>query len=123
MKRRYPIYREPTAPRFTVPHLHNNILQLGAERGLVSLVAFGWLMFAGVWAAWRQFRAEGGAWGGRADLYLGVLAALAGFNFAGLFENNWGDTEVQRLVLFLLAVPLCVETPEAAEDDMDARIA
>ena len=33
---------------------------------------------------------------------------LIGFNLAGLFEANWRDTEIQRLVLFLLAVPLCL---------------
>jgi O-antigen ligase len=117
VKRRYPIYREPTAPRFTVPHLHNSVLQLTAERGIVSLAAYLWLMGAGLWIAWRRFRAEGGPWGGRADLYLGVLAALVGFNFAGLFENNWGDTEVQRLVLFVMALPLCAQArePERAE--------
>jgi O-antigen ligase len=120
VKRRYPIYREPTAPRYTVPHLHNNILQLGAERGLVSLVAYGWLMAAGLWTAWRRFRIEGGSRGGRADLYLGVLAALVGFNFAGLFENNWGDTEVQRLVLFVLTVPLCIDTPEPPPAEAEA---
>jgi O-antigen ligase len=113
VKRRYPIYREPTAPRFTVPHLHNSLLQLTAERGIASLAAYVWLMGAGLWGAWRRFRAEGGPWGGRADLYLGVLAAVVGFNFAGLFENNWGDTEVQRLVLFVLALPLCVHAIES----------
>jgi O-antigen ligase len=35
---RYPIYREPTAPRFWVPHLHANLLQIAAERGLPALV-------------------------------------------------------------------------------------
>jgi O-antigen ligase len=116
VKRRYPIYREPTAPRYTVPHLHNSVLQLTAERGTISLIAYVWLMAAGAWAAWRGYRSEGGAWGGRADLYLGVLAAMVGFNIAGLFENNWGDTEVQRLVLFVLALPWCLQPPpEAAE--------
>lgn len=118
VKRRYPIYRHPTAPRFTVPHLHNSVLQIAAERGLVSLAAYVWLMGAGLWAAWRRFRAEGGAWGGRADLYLGVLVAIVGFNIAGMFENNWGDTEVQRLVLFLLAVPLCLESAPESESSL-----
>ena len=58
-------------------------------------------------AAWRGFRRER-ARGAAADLHLGVLAALAGFSIAALFENNWGDTEVQRLVLFLLAVPFAI---------------
>jgi hypothetical protein len=37
-----------------------------------------------------------------------VIAALFAFSVAGLFENNWGDTEVQRLALLLLAAPYCL---------------
>jgi len=108
----YPIYRQPTAPRFTVPHLHNTFLHLGAERGLLSLGAYLWLMAAGLWILLRAYRAQGGSRGPRGDLYLGALMAILGFNLAGLFEANWNDTEVQRLVLFLLAVPACLG-PEA----------
>ena len=36
------------------------------------------------------------------------ILVLVGFNLAGLFEANWRDSEIQRLVLFLLAVPCCV---------------
>ncbi len=112
VRERYPIYRNPTAPRFTVPHLHNAFLDLASERGLLSLAAYFWLMAAGLGLTWRAYRRDGGRHGPRADLYLGVILALAGFNLGGLFENNWGDTEVQRVVLFLLAVPCCLEAPE-----------
>lgn len=105
VKERYPIYRHPTAPRFRVPHLHNSFLQLAAERGLVSLGAYLWLMAAAVGLAARRYRAEGGAAGPRGDLYLGAALALVAFNVAGLFENNWGDTEVQRLALVVLVLP------------------
>ena len=40
VRRRYAIYRPPTAPRYNVPHLHNNLLQLAAERGLPALGAY-----------------------------------------------------------------------------------
>jgi O-antigen ligase len=109
---RYPIYRHPTAPRYTVKHLHNTFLHLAAERGLLSLGAYLWLMAAGLGLALRGFRREGGDRGGRADLYLGVILALVGFNLAGLFEANWRDTEVQRLVLFVLAVPCCLQADD-----------
>jgi O-antigen ligase len=112
VQRRYALYRNPTAPRFWVPHLHNNLLHLTAERGLSSLAAYVWLMAAPIALAVRRYRAEGGARGPRADLYLGTILALAGFNLAGLFEYNWGDTEVQRLALFLLAIPFCLEMDE-----------
>lgn len=39
VKSRYPIYRHPTAPRFSVSHLHNTFLGLAAERGLLALAA------------------------------------------------------------------------------------
>jgi O-antigen ligase len=107
VKLRYPIYRHPTAPRRTTPHLHNAYLQVAAERGLPALAALLALLACGAVAAWRGWRRARAA-GGPADVHLGVLGALAAFAIAALFENNWGDTEVQRLVLFLLAVPATV---------------
>jgi len=105
VKHRYGLYREETAPRFEVPHLHNAFLQIAAERGLFSLLAFlAWLGWTG-WVTLRALRREGWTRGPRSDLWLGTLAALAGLAVAGLFENNWGDTEVQRLALFVLAIP------------------
>jgi hypothetical protein len=64
-----------------------------------------WMMVASLRAAWVTYRAEGGMRGARADLLLGVILALVAFNLAGLFEDNWRDAEVQRVALFLLAVP------------------
>ena len=52
--------------------------------------------------------------GPRRDLYLGMLLALLAFAVAGLFEDNWADTEVQRILLFLLALPFCL--PDPAEE-------
>lgn len=108
VSKRYPIYRHLTAPRYSVPHLHNALLELTAERGLLSLGTYVWLMLAAILQAWNAYREEGGARGPRADLHLGVALALVAFNVAGLFEDNWGDTEVQRIALFLLAVPFCL---------------
>jgi O-antigen ligase len=108
VKRFYPIYRAPAAPRYEVPHLHNSLLQLAAERGLPALAAYLAMTLVSAVAAWRWFVREGGRRGPRADLYVGVILALLAFNLAGLFENNWGDTEVQRPILFLLALPFCL---------------
>jgi O-antigen ligase len=122
VKERYPIYREPTAPRFTVPHLHNNLLQLAAERGLPALAAYLAMTVVALAAAARGFRAAGGfgavrsgaGAAGLAGLHLGALLALVAFNLGGLFEYNWGDTEVQRLALFTLALPFCAGAPADA---------
>jgi O-antigen ligase len=102
---RYPLYRLPDATRRAVPHLHNAYLQVAAERGLPALLALLLLLALPAARALRLLRVEGGIDGHRADLHLGVFAALVGFAVAGLFEDNWGDTEVQRLVLMLLALP------------------
>jgi O-antigen ligase len=111
----YPLYRHPTAPRYNVPHLHNTYLHLAAERGLLSLAAYLWLIWVSARGAYRGYAGAGVVDDGTRDLHLGVLLALAGFHVAGLFEANWDDTEVQRLLLFLLAVPWCLETRSRAE--------
>src|SRR5260370_18137230 len=73
---RYEIYRQPTAPRYWVPHLHNSFLEMAAERGLPSLAAYLWMMIAGVRLALRRYRAEGGPAGGRPRPYPGGRPAL-----------------------------------------------
>jgi O-antigen ligase len=81
----YPLYRHPTAVLPTLSHLHNNYLHIAAERGLLSLAAYLWLIVASLW--------------------VGTLGGLLAFHLAGLFEYNWGDTEVQRIALFLVVLP------------------
>ena len=44
------------------------------------------------------------------------MLALLAFNVAGLFENNWGDTEVQRPALFVLAIPFCLLAGEREDE-------
>lgn len=113
VRERYPIYRHHTAPRHWVPHLHNNFVQLTAEMGFATTGAFAWLMAAAGWAAYRGYRRERRARSGNSDLYLGAFGALVAFNIAGLFEFNWGDTEVQRLALFMIALPYCAVQEDA----------
>jgi O-antigen ligase len=116
VERRYPIYRPPSAPRYEIPHLHNSFLQLAAERGLPALAAYLALLAGSAAVAWRRYVREGRDAGPRADLYVGMLLALLALNLAGLFENNWGDTEVQRPALFLLAIPFCLGAGGARTD-------
>jgi len=113
VRERYPIYRHPTAPRNWVPHLHNNVMQIAAEQGVVAAAAYVWLMVAAAWAAFRLYRRQKLVPGDGSDLYLGAFGALVAFNVAGLFEFNWGDTEVQRLALFLAAMPFCASREPA----------
>ena len=102
---RYPLYRLPHAWRQNVPHLHDAFLEVAAERGVPALLALLLLLGLPTARALAAYRREGGRSGPRADLWLAVLGGLVAFAVAGLFEDNWGDVEVQRLVLVLLAIP------------------
>ena len=109
VKRHYPEYRDPAARRPSTGHLHNNLVQIAAERGLLGLAA--WL------AIWVAFFAQAGRIYGRlpatrADdraLVVGSLAAVAGFFVAGLFEYNFGDSEVIGLLWVVMAFPFVVD--------------
>ncbi|HVS12411.1 MAG TPA: O-antigen ligase family protein [Thermoanaerobaculia bacterium] len=112
----YPIYRHPTAPFLERPHLHNAFLHLAAERGVPALLAFLALLGGAVTVALREFRREGGREGARADLWVATVIGVAAFAIAGLFEDNWSDSEVQRVVLFLLALPFCLRNRPGPEN-------
>ncbi|MEO7794435.1 MAG: O-antigen ligase family protein [Thermoanaerobaculia bacterium] len=120
VERLYPIYRHTSASRLNVPHLHDSYAHLAAERGLPALVSFLVLLGVALRRAWHGYRSERGTGsihdaGPRADLWLGVTAALLAFSVAALFEHNWGDVEVQRIALLLLAAPFCLEIETPAE--------
>jgi len=111
----YPRYRWPMAPNPVTPHLHNNVLQVAAERGLPGLVFFLWWAAAAVVDAAREARraARAGTAGEGASA-LGVLAVLVAVLVAGLFEYNLGDSEVLMLVLLLSALPAALRRERAA---------
>jgi len=94
-------------------HLHNNYLQIAAERGLPALAA--WLAFLGLAAVHlvRRFRAGGPAARPLAAAGLGALTLLV---VAGFFEYNFGDSEVAQLFLLLLALPFAPESVPASEN-------
>lgn len=124
-ERLYPIYRPLAAPRHTVPHLHNTYLQLAVETGLVGLGAYLWLIGAALVAAYRGYRDAGvGSSGADSseEVFLACFLALVGFSVAGLFEANWLDTEVQRPVLFLLAVPFILRAAASAPREVPSDV-
>lgn len=95
----YPLYRRDDAPRYRVPHLHNNLLQIAAERGLPALVAYLWLVGSFLAQAWRSLPRL--APFSRAAV-AAALSAVAATTAAGLFEYNFWDAEIQYLTLVLV---------------------
>jgi O-antigen ligase len=105
--RTYPRYRWPEAPNTQAPHLHNNALQLAAERGLPCLAFWLWWMAVLLADSWREAGAllkqrpsRGPAW-----VAVASLAALVALMLAGLFEYNFGDSEVLMFLLLVSALP------------------
>ena len=110
----YPRYRWPEATHPMQPHLHNNLLQVAAERGLPGLAFFLWWAVALFAAAIGEARRSAAEVPGASGAAGGALAALAAVLAAGLFEYNLGDSEVLMLVLLLTAVPFALRQGRAA---------
>jgi O-antigen ligase len=105
VKRLYPRYRDPEAVRALVPHLHNNVLQLAAQSGLPAAAAYVALVAVVLSAAIRKLRRETRP--DRAALLAASLMAVTALTLAGLFEYNFGDTEVEMATLLVMAIPFC----------------
>lgn len=91
----YPLYRSDDAPRFSVPHLHNNVVQIWAERGVLALVAYLMMFILFIRECLRAIREnpEGRSWA-----VAGIAVAVA-LTTAGIFEYNFGDNEVLFVTL------------------------
>jgi O-antigen ligase len=122
----YTAYKDPEDPwlkhrRFT--HLHDNLLQIAAERGAVAVIL--WL------AIWVGFyvRAIGvylrlGPEDGEARaLVVGGLASMTGFLVMGIFEYNYGDTEVVTLSHFVMALPFVAGVSMIGRESRDGSMA
>jgi putative inorganic carbon (hco3(-)) transporter len=105
VERRYPVYRQDDAPRWRVPHLHNNLLQIGAERGLIGVGCYGAVLVVFALHSAAALRARGRA---AFAAVASCVLAVAGITVAGLFEYNWGDAEVWMVTLTLLATPFAL---------------
>jgi putative inorganic carbon (hco3(-)) transporter len=115
VKGEYALYRKQDAPRPRPPHLHNNIVQLWAERGVLALAAYVALLALFL----RECLKE---WGGPRKMWsqAGVVMTVS-LTIAGLFEFNFGDTEVFYLLLNLMAYVL-VSMESEVEAGRDAVV-
>ena len=118
VKDAYALYRKHDAPRPRPPHLHNNVIQLWAERGIIGLAAYLLLLALFVRECARSWHTPERPW---AEAGIAVVVSLA---VAGLFEFNFGDTEVFYTMLNLFAlVVVRLERPEPATRTNEAAMA
>ena len=104
----YQAYKHPNAVRNQRAHLHSNLFQIAAERGLIGVACWLWIWVAFYGQAWTIFRVRGLDTPRASALVVGSLASITGFHVAGLFEFTFGDSEVIMLVYFLMALPYVV---------------
>jgi O-antigen ligase len=95
-------------------HPHNNLFSQTAEKGLLGLVAFLYLwyvFFKKSWFAWRNTTDALSQ-----ALAAGGVASLIGFHVAGMFEANFGDSEVAMMMWLIVGFVMLILTRGVAVD-------
>lgn len=123
VKRLYPAWATEEALRRSTSHLHDTPLQIVVERGIPGLAAWIAIWVAFFARAARTLRRIPADDEESRGLVLGSMAAIAAFLVAGLFEYNFGDTEVLLVALALMALPFVVARDLATADAEGVRSA
>jgi O-antigen ligase len=106
VERLYPQFRGSDAVNKINPHLHDVPLQIAAERGLPALAVWIWFIVAVARDLWTRFVKSGTSPPGEtAFLPAAGLACVAALLTAGLFEYNFGDSEVLMTFLVIVTLP------------------
>jgi O-antigen ligase len=108
----YPAYKDPRALRERRGHLHNNVMQVAAERGLLGLACWLWIWVAFYRYAWNIYVGLPPGLGDAKALIVGSVASVTAFHVAGLSEYTFGDSEVIMVVYFLMALPFLARRPD-----------
>lgn len=88
-------------------HLHSDIIQIAAERGIPAVLA--WLTFM-AWTFISLLRLLKNRDPSVFPYAAAGAAGLLAFFAAGLFEYNFGDSEVLVLFLYLITLPFAART-------------
>jgi len=111
----YPKYRHPDVKEPTISHLHNNFLEIAAERGLVGLFCWSLVWASALWVMLRSWTIAKINDRERIMALGASIASTISFLVAGFFEYNFGDSEVQMLLYLLIAIGLA----SARDDKID----
>ncbi len=101
-------------PDWMYQHMHNNALQVASETGIPGLAIWLWFMVRLAWDASRLYRRARQLSLGACDEGLrkealmvssAALGTWAALMAAGMFEYNFGDSEMLMLFLFIMSAP------------------
>ncbi|MBN1596008.1 O-antigen ligase family protein [candidate division FCPU426 bacterium] len=101
LSRFYGKYLHPDAYIIHPPHVHNTLLQLGINGGILAVLFYLWWMLALFFYGLMLWRQHAGENPSPAGAILGITAAMLGFFTNGFFEFNFGTTQVVSIVYFL----------------------
>lgn len=108
----YGEYKHPDARQIN-PHLHNNFLQILGERGIFGMLSLLAAFIALVINLVQRIKKNRGI--GR-TVSIAALFVFAGFLVSGLFEYNWGDTEIKFLLFYFISIPFLPLRDYTAEE-------
>jgi O-antigen ligase len=101
-------YKSPQAVELS-GHLHNNFIMLGATLGIPGLLAVLALFFRIGMVEWNVLRAVPRESWLPKGAALGCFAAFIGFQVNGLFEWNFGDSEIAMLLWLTVGLVLALD--------------
>ncbi len=108
VRRVYPDYAAPEVANKQRGHLHSSPIQILVERGILGLAA--WLgLFAAFFVLAHGIGRRVDDDGRASALVTGAVAATAGFLVSGVFEYNFGDSEVLLATTFVMSLALVVD--------------
>jgi len=99
-------------------HLHNNILQTAAERGIPTLLAWLTFMILTFISLLRLLKNENSS---LKILTVAALAAVLGLWTAGFFEYNFADSEITVLFLYMISIPFTLARIKDREKPFEAK--
>ncbi len=116
IKASYGQYANPGAIKKSTGHLHNNVAHLAAERGVFALGAWIWAWVGYFILVIRRMRDAGPQPFGTRFRMVGGLASAAAFLSAGVFEYNFGDSEVVMIAFLATALPFMGKTGDISPE-------
>jgi len=97
-------------------HLHNNIIQIAAERGIPTF--FAWITFL-IWTFISLIKRLDKKELSTYAFAAAGLAAMCGLFMAGLFEYNFADSEIITLFLYMMTIPFALSRIQKGEMEQE----